>query len=101
MDTTNAEGAPSFAQFPKGGSWEYSGTGTTRVGAGCIGTRPYKMRLYFEDEKQGRATRRELPNLFPQPSTEINPSCVTNNLDRGYRKLTMESWAVASPTARQ
>ena len=36
------------------------------------------------------------PKPFPQPSTEKNPFLVTNNLDRGYGTLTMESCATYS-----
>src|SRR5579859_2536782 len=48
-----------------------------------------------------RVGTRRVPNLFPQPSTVINLSRVTNNLDRGNRKVTMELCAVASTAKRQ
>jgi len=39
---------------------------------------------------EGRLNARA-PRGFPQPSKEINPATVTNNLDRAYRKLTNRS----------
>jgi hypothetical protein len=39
--------------------------------------------------------------VFHSPPTAINPSRVTNNLDREYRQFTMESCAVARATTCQ
>ena len=48
-----------------------------------------------------RCLRLNPPRGFPQISTEINLPPVTNNLDRGYGKRTMESWHQAGTNSKR
>src|ERR1700722_15565198 len=72
----------------------------SRYGAWAVRPRMGTVRTYSLTSKLSRYP--PTAPLFPQPSTEKNPLLVTNNLDRGFRTLTMESckqFSTAPPQA--